>query len=207
MSAIVYPEAVKISAASLLHFEPRRLTSDGTTIEDQREQLFEENPAFARSVDCAKLGHDVMGAWKGLANGPLGRLASGGVAAGAGIWGANKLLRGQTALDRIEGVALLAMATDKAITASGANLPVASMAAGLVQGGADIIVGAADTVRGYREDNKRRLTVGLCQMAVGACLGTSALFPSAAGISTAVMCAAVVTKQLAIGFHIGLPDK
>ena len=198
---------MKIQTSSLLHFEPRRLSSDGNSIEDKQEQLLEENPVFARSVDCAKLGHDMMGVWTQLGNSTLGRVASGGVAVGAGIWGANKIIQGKTALDRVEGVALMAMAADKAINAAGGNRPVASLAAGLVQGGADLIVGAADTVRGIREDNKRRLTVGLCQMAVGACIGTSAMFPSVAGVSTAIMCAAQVTKQLAIGFHIGLPDK
>jgi hypothetical protein len=101
----------------------------------------------------------------------------------------------------------MAMAADRALDASGGHRPGASLAAGLVQCGADLILGAADTVRGIREDNKRRLTVGLSQMAIGVCIGASAVFPSAAGVSTAIMCAAAVTKQVAIGFHIGLPDK
>jgi len=147
-----------------------------------------------------------MEAWTSLRDSGLGRIGSGGVAAGAGLWGANKLIQGKTALDRVEGVALLAMATDKAIHASGRPMPTASLAAGLVQGGADLVIGVADTVRGLREDNKRRLTVGLCQMAIGACIGTSALIPAAAGVTTALMAAAAVTKQVAIGFHLGLPD-
>ncbi len=176
-------------------------------MEERPEQLQAENPAFVRTVDLGKLGHDAMGMWQTLQASPLGRTASGGVAAGAGIWGANKILRGQTVLDRVEGVSLLAMAASKAEDAGGNHHPGVSTVANLVQGGADLILGAADTVRGVREHNNRRLTVGICQMAIGACLGTSALVPSVAGISTAVMCAAVVTKQLAIGFHTSLPDK
>ena len=148
-----------------------------------------------------------MGAWTALQQSSLGRVASGGVAAGAGIWGANKLLQGKTFLDRVEGVSLLALSTHKAIDAGGGGHLGLALASGLVQGGADLILGAADTVRGVREHNNRRVTVGVCQMAIGACLGASALVPSVAGISTAVMCAATVTKQLAIGFHTSLPNR
>ncbi len=176
-------------------------------MEERPEQLLAENPVFARSVDLGKLGHDAMGAWAALQQSTLGRVASGGVAAGAGIWGANKLIQGKTFLDRVEGVSLLAMSANKAVDAGGGHHAGISTASSLVQCGADLILGAADTVRGVREHNNRRVTVGICQMAIGACLGTSALVPSIASISTAVMCAAVVTKQLAIGFHTSLPDK
>ncbi|MBN9415498.1 MAG: hypothetical protein J0I12_08655 [Candidatus Eremiobacteraeota bacterium] len=197
---------MKIQPAAAFQFAPKRLHSENS-MEERPEQLQAENPAFVRTVDLGKLGHDAMGMWQTLQASPLGRTASGGVAAGAGIWGANKILRGQTVLDRVEGVSLLAMAASKAEDAGGNHHPGVSTVANLVQGGADLILGAADTVRGVREHNNRRLTVGICQMAIGACLGTSALVPSVAGISTAVMCAAVVTKQLAIGFHTSLPDK
>lgn len=190
----------------MFQFAPRRLSA-GNSMEEKPEQLQAENPAFARSVDLGKLGHDAMGIWAGLQQSTLGRVASGGVAVGAGIWGANKILHGQTFLDRIEGVSLLALSANKAVGASGGSHAGIASASGLIQGGADLILGAADTIRGAREHNQRRLVVGISQMAIGACLGTSALVPSVAGISTAVMCAAAVTKQLAIGFHLSLPDK
>ena len=197
---------MKVTASTLFQFAPRRLSA-GNSTEQKPEQLQAENPILARSVDLGKLGHDAMGAWAALQQSTLGRVASGGVAVGAGIWGANKLVQGQTFLDRVEGVSLLALSANKAIDASGGAHGGLSCASSLVQGGADLILGAADTLRGAREHNQRRVTVGLCQMAIGACLGTSALVPSLAGISTAVMCAAAVTKQLAIGFHTSLPDK
>jgi hypothetical protein len=197
---------VKITPAAVFQFAPRRLSADDAT-EEKPEQLQAENPVFARSVDVGKLGHDAMSAWSSLQHSTLGRVASGGVAVGAGIWGANKILHGQTFLDRVEGVSLLALSANKAVDAGGSHHPGLSAATSLVQGGADLILGAADTIRGTREHNKRRLIVGISQMAIGACLGTSALVPSVAGISTAVMCAAAVTKQLAIGFHTSLPDK
>ena len=197
---------MKVSPSAILQFAPRRLSS-GNATEERPEQLLAENPVFARSVDLGRLGHDAIGAWTSLQESTLGRVASGGVAAGAGIWGANKLIQGKTALDRVEGVALLAMSANKAIDAGGGHHPGLAGAASLVQGGADVILGVADTVRGLREHNNRRLTVGICQTAIGVCLGTAALVPSIAGWSTAVMCAATVTKQLAIGFHTSLPDK
>lgn len=190
----------------MFQFAPRRLSA-GNSTEEKPEQLQAENPAFARSVDLGKLGHDAMSVWAGLQQSSLGRVASGGVAVGAGIWGANKLLHGQTFLDRVEGVSLLALSANKAVDASATSHPGLSTASSLVQAGADLILGGADTIRGAREHNRRRLIVGISQMAIGACLGTSALVPSAAGVSTAVMCAAAVTKQLAIGFHTSLPDK
>lgn len=197
---------MKVSPSAVFQFAPRRLQSENST-EERPEQLQAENPAFARTVDLGKLGHDAMAAWSALQQSTLGRVASGGVAAGAGIWGANKLIQGKTALDRVESVALLGLSVNKALDAGGGHHPGVATAASLVQGGADIVLGIADTVRGAREHNNRRLTVGVCQMAVGVCLGASALVPSIAGISTAVMCAATVTKQLAIGFHTSLPDK
>jgi len=197
---------MKVSPSAVFQFAPRRLSS-GNSTEEKPEQLLAENPGFARTVDLGKLGHDALGAWTALQQSTLGRVASGGVAAGAGIWGANKLIQGKTALDRVEGVALLAMSANKAIDAGGGHHPGAATAANLVQGGADIVLGIADTVRGVREHNNRRLTVGICQTAIGVCLGASALIPSISGASTAVMCAAAVAKQLAIGFHTSLPDK
>lgn len=200
-----YARLVKITPA-VFQFAPRRLSA-GDSTEEKPEQLLAENPAFVRSVDLGKLGHDAMGAWAALQQSTLGHVASGGVAAGAGIWGANKLLNGQTFLDRVEGVALLGLCANKAVDAGGGHHAGVSTASSLVQCGADLILGAADSLRGMREHNKRRVTVGVCQMAIGACLGASALLPSMAGISTAVMCAAAVTKQLAIGFHTSLPEK
>ena len=197
---------MKVTPSAILQFAPRRLSSVNST-EDKPEQLLAENPGFARGVDLGKLGHDAMGAWTALQQSTLGRVASGGVAAGAGIWGANKLIQGKTALDRVEGIALLALSANKAIDAGGGHHPGMATAASLVQGGADVIVGIADIARGAREHNNRRLTVGICQTAIGVCLGASALVPSIAGPSTVVMCAASVAKQLAIGFHTSLPDK
>lgn len=197
---------MKIAAPSFLNFEPRRLKSEGA-VEDQHQQLLLENPALPRSLEGANIGHQLMGTWNHFQDGPLGRLVAGGVAVGAGIWGTNKLLRGQTALDRVEGVGLLAMATGKAVSAGGNHHPTLAKGAGLVQCGADLVLGMADTVRGVRENNRRRLTVGLAQMAIGASIGATALVPSVAGASTAVWCAAVVTRQLALGFHTSLPDK
>ena len=204
--ALGYAGRVKVTPSAVFQFAPRRLSA-GDSTEAKPEQLQAENPTFARSVDLGKLGHDAMGAWAALQQSTLGRVASGGVAAGAGIWGANKLIQGKTFLDKVEGVSLLALSVNKGIDAGGGGHAGLSTASSLVQGGADLILGAADTIRGAREHNKRRVTVGVCQMAIGACLGASALVPSVAGISTAVMCAAAVTKQLAIGFHTSLPDK
>ncbi|MFN8608174.1 MAG: hypothetical protein U0931_11625 [Vulcanimicrobiota bacterium] len=197
---------MKVNPSAVFQFAPRRLSA-GNSTEEKPEQLQAENPVFARSVDLGKLGHDAMGVWASLQHSTLGRVASGGVAVGAGIWGANKILHGQTFLDRVEGVSLLALSANKAVDAGGGQHAGLTTASSLVQGGADLILGAADTIRGAREHNKRRLVVGISQMAIGACLGTSALVPSIAGISTAVMCAAAVTKQLAIGFHTSLPDR
>ena len=205
--------------SSVLQFHPRELTATrpspvGRGTEDssslaqkQQEELLQENPFLPRSLDCAHAGQEAFAVWTRFNSSPLGRVTAGGIAVGAGVWGLNKLIRGETLLDRVDGIGTLAMAAEKAMDASGGQYGGATTAVGLIHGGADLITGVADIVRGNREDNKRRLWAGAFQVAIGASVTAMALMPASATISTVVMGAAAVGRQIAIGAHWQLPKK
>ena len=62
-----------------------------------------------------------------------------------------------------------------------------------------MLIGISDALRGQRETDRRRRSVGLCQAIIGAGAVTAALIAPAATACSAVMVAALLTRQMVLG--------
>lgn len=173
----------------------------------QWEQLQAEHPWMSRGVELLQLSSwiaqrpEALTPWKEAS----GALAAGTALASA-AWGANKLIQGQTSLDRIEGAGHLALAFDNGVSALqnlGASLPgwapAWAASATFLAAGCEVTVGASDLWRGLREHDSPRAWVGAAQVASGAALAGSLLFPGASGLAQSAALFSMALRQSTLG--------
>lgn len=188
---------------SLVAFRPRRLHSiPGLEEEPGHDALREENPLVARLIECAHVSAEFS---QVLAPGSqavdlTARSVLAVSAAGAAFWGINKLARGETVLDRVEGVTNLALAADAGLAAAGGAIPGATLALGLVHGAGELIIGGADVLRGREDNSARRTWAGAGQMLSGAGVLTWQLVPGGQVAGASMVMLGTLCRQAAIGF-------
>lgn len=202
---LIYKAGVKIQSS--MNFVPRGLRSlksqERSNEPKPQDPLKAENPFVPRATDVihvsaefaeATLSHDL----KNTLHRPL-QAAHAVAAVGATIWGVNKLVHGETWLDRVEAAASLSLAGESALAASAASLPGVGLALGLIHGSGEVIVGVADVRRGLRENSTRRVLAGSCQILTGAGALATKLVPGGALAGYSLMMVGMVGRQAAIG--------
>lgn len=165
--------------------------------EHDLEQLRAEHPLLSRSVEVMELGSWIassqsQGSWAAPAAG-LAAVTS----LTAAAWGVNKLARGETTLDRVEGLGHLALSA--AYGAEALNIAGVANPASAVASGCEILLGGADLVRGLREHDQLRAWTGAAGVLSGAALATSVLVPGATGFAQAVAVMSLAARQSILG--------
>jgi hypothetical protein len=198
-------------------FQPRQWAADKnlrlhedpeTRRSRQLQDLRNEHPWMGRAVEVLELGSWV--AHTGSTAAPWGHI-SGGVSAAtavaAGAWGINKLARGETALDRIEGTGHLALAVDAGMSSLAQFRPdlkwTAAVAApaGFIAAGCELALGGADLVRGIREKDAPRQWAGIAQLVSGSALAASIALPGATGLAQGFALVSMATRQSIYGLN------
>ncbi|MBS2037119.1 hypothetical protein JST97_19180 [bacterium] len=188
---------------NVLQFAPRRWSSlpqvpHRLDEEHNLDQLRAEHPLLSRSVEVLELSSWVASSqsqgqpWSGAATG-LGVVTS----LAAAAWGVNKLARGQTGLDRVEGVGHLALSA--AYGAGAFNLAGIVNPASALASGCEVLLGGADLVRGIREKDHLRAWTGAAGVLSGAALATSLIAPGATGFAQAMAVVSMATRQSILG--------
>lgn len=191
-------------------FSPRRWSRPEhhhpCTDQQKFDQLRSEHPLLSRGVEVAQ-----MGAWVALgqSQGAPWVQASAGLAGVTAVasaaWGMNKLIRGETGLDRIEGLGHLALASAYATGGLELLRPQLSWTSsvGNVSDGAaascEMLLGAADLVRGLKENDSPRTWTGAAGILSGASLAASVLWPGASGLAQAVAISSMAVRQSILG--------
>lgn len=174
----------------------------------QLDELRSEHPWMARSVEVLETGSWI--AHTGSVGPPFSQVSgalSAVTAAAAGAWGINKLARGQTTLDRIEGVGHLALAVDAGMSSVAQFQPGVPWAqriaspAGFIAAGCELALGGADLVRGLREKDAPRQWAGVAQLVSGAALAASIAVPGATGIAQGFALVSMATRQSIFGLN------
>lgn len=192
----------------MMSFDPRRLhaeksifKSEGPEPPDNHDELKHENPWIPRATDFVHVTsefveHTVPHAHETL-HAPM-QLAHAASAAGAAIWGVNKLIKGETALDRIEAATSLSLATESALAAAGGALPGVGLTFALLHATGELIVGQADLRRGMEEHSTRRGAAGACQILTGVGSGIAHLVPGGEIVGHSIMMVGMLGRQAAI---------
>lgn len=190
-----------------MDFVPRGLRSlrpkEPSKESSPQDPLKAENPFVPRATDVIHVSAEFAEATlspdlKHTLHRPL-QAAHAAAAVGATIWGVNKLVHGETWLDRVEAATSLSLAGESALAASAASLPGVGLALGLIHGTGEVIVGVADLRRGLQENSTRRVLAGGCQILTGAGALTTRLVPGGAVAGYSLMMIGMMGRQAAIG--------
>lgn len=153
-----------------------------------------EAPSYqARGLEFAQITGEVAANYaKGTLQAGLGAF-NGVVAVGTLYAGVHDLVNARTNLDRLGGIASLALASDVALTSIShattavPGLPAVSHGLGLIYGASDLILGSYDFSLGLREKDKNYAAAGLFQAAMGAGALTALAIPRFGPIGDAIM--------------------
>lgn len=194
----------------MMSFDPRRLhpekpafslfKSDAPRPPDDHDELKAENPWIPRATDILHVGSEFVGHVVPHAHETLHAPLQGAhvaSAAGAAIWGVNKLMKGQTALDRIEAGTALSLAGESALAAAGGALPGVGLGLALIHAAGEVVLGQADLRRGNEEGSLRRGSAGACQILTGIGSAVSHI-PGAELAGTSMMLFGMLGRQAAI---------
>jgi hypothetical protein len=197
-----------VNIQPMMSFDPRRLHPekpifkfDGPPPPDHHDELKHENPWIPRATDFVHVTsefveHTVPHAHEAL-HAPM-QVAHAASAAGAAIWGVNKLLKGQTALDRIDAATSLSLAAESALSAAGGALPAVGLTFALLHASGELILGQADLRRGMEENSTRRGAAGACQLLTGVGTGIAHLVPGGEILGHSLMMVGMLGRQAAI---------
>lgn len=177
---------------------------NNSTGTDQLDELREDNPTLSRLLDCSHASLDVAEAFGHSKSKPM-RVWNGSVSAMAGVWGADRLVHAQNWIERVEGIGHLALAAETGLEA--AEIELEAMEArkglntglGLIHAAGELVVGAADAVRGHQEGSQRRLLAGIGQFTVGAAVATATLAPNLGPAAAVAILAATALRQAQLG--------
>lgn len=176
--------------------------SEETGSDSDAEQLGElrsDNPLLSRAMDCSHAGLDIAEAF-GHSDSQAMKIWNGSVSVMAAGWGANRLVNAQNWVERVEGIGHLALAAETGMEAAALEgKPGLSTGLGLIHAAGELVVGAADAVRGHQEGNKRRLLAGIGQFTVGAAVATATIVPSLGPIASVAIFAATALRQAQLG--------
>lgn len=172
---------------------------------EQLRQLRAEHPWMSRSVEVLQMGawvaHDQsrLAPWSQASAG-----LSGVTAVASAAWGINKLARGETGLDRIEGLGHLALAVEYSRAAAEQMRPDwkwTGQVAGVnyLAAGCEVVLGGVDLVRGLREADKPRMWTGVAGIASGAAYAAAMLIPGANGLAQAAVLGSMALRQAVLG--------
>ena len=173
---------------------------------EQLAQLRAEHPWLSRGVEVMQMGawvaHDQsrLAPWSQASAG-----LSGLTAVASAAWGINKLARAETGLDRVEGLCHVSLAVSYSMASLEQLRPgltwTASVAtpANYAAAGFEMVLGAADAYRGWREDDGARQWTGIASLVSGASLAACVAFPAASGLAQAVAVMSMATRQSILG--------
>jgi hypothetical protein len=208
---------VKLQAASL-QFAPRRLSAGPsfdlqqnpeTRKHEQLQQLRAEHPGLSRGVGALQVAAWVaadqvqQSPWTQVGGG-----LSGIAATSSALWGLNKLVQGESALDRIEGVGHLAIATAysadslRLMGGQSAWLAAAATPCNYLAAGCEMFLGAADLYRGLKEEDRPRTWVGVAGLVSGAAYAASVAIPAFGGLGQAAVILSLAARQAILGGEV-----
>ncbi len=202
---------MKILQSQAWQFAPRRWATPADAsrpLDDEHklDQLRAEHPLASRAVEAMQMGSWIAAAqaqsspWTEASAG-----FSGVTSLASAAWGIHKLAHGESALDRVEGVAHLALSTAYGADAVGLIRPgqawvrQVSNPASALAAGCEMLLGGADVVRGVREKNQARVWTGAAGVLSGAALATSLVVPGAAGFAQALAVMSMAARQSILG--------
>ncbi|MBT9585381.1 hypothetical protein IV102_18710 [bacterium] len=173
----------------------------------QLDQLRAEHPWMSRSVEVMQMGSWVAHEQSKAAPWSQASAALSGVTAVASaVWGVNKLARGQSGLDRVEGLGHLALAADYSMCSLQQLRPeldwtnsVATPSSYLAAS-CEVFLGCADLVRGLKEDDHPRQWTGMASIASGTALAVSTFVPGASGLAQAAVLMSMAVRQSLLGY-------
>lgn len=171
---------------------------------EQLDELREDNPVLSRLLDCSHAGLDVAEAFGHSKSKPT-RIWNGSVSAMAGAWGADRLVHAQNWVERVEGIGHLALAADCGMEAAELEVaeiegcPSLNKGMGIIYAASELVVGAADAVRGHQEGSQRRLLAGIGQFTVGAAVATATFAPNLGVAAAVAIIAATALRQAQLG--------
>jgi hypothetical protein len=121
--------------------------------------------------------------------------------------GVGDLVESKTALDYLSTAGALALGVDglliglngmQGVTASQMSSPIrnTSMALGTIYGVSDLVVGAADFIKGREEKDSRYAGAGLLQAGMGAAVLASLAFPKLSPLADGVLLATLVGRDV-----------
>ena len=123
---------------------------------------------------------------------------SGAVSMVAGYYGANKLIKADSALDRLEGIGNLALAGHCALEATGHGALGINAGLSILHAGSELFLGVADIANGKKNHCNRRLAAGICQLMVGVGSLASQFVPGGQLIGASMILAGTIGRQVAI---------
>lgn len=181
-----------------LAFRPRRTATppDEISLHTSDSTLREENPLFLRGVELGYGAVELASAARGAT--PWVRGAEAGLGVFSAVWGVNKLVAGESWLDRVEGVGSLALAGQSGLLAAGAALPGLELGLAVAFAASEGLIGGLDAHRGLVEQSPHRTVAGAMQATVALSSLVGQLVPALAAPALGVMAAALVTRQAAI---------
>ena len=194
-------------------FAPRRLAAKPSLHPapaqkpgDQLAQLRAEHPWLSRGVEVMQMGAWVAHDQSRLAPWSQASAALSGVTAVASAaWGINKLVQGQTGLDRVEGLCHVSLAVSYSMASIEQLRPglawtnTVGTPANYAAAGFEMMLGAADAYRGWREDDGARKWTGIASLVSGASLAACVAFPGANGLAQALAVMSMATRQSILG--------